>query len=180
VSGIWSFCQKWLESFWFIWVFESHLSTYGNLCLAMVVSKLSCSFVMNVRKLRMAPSCVPVGQLASQYGVVRAMCMCGVCSGFSKLFPSFASSSASSFPIMPVCARTLCMWILWGVQYIFLTMAAMSSLSGWWCCDVGCCMWLFMRYMLLRLYVNMCVSIWVVFMFLIARNIAYSSALSMF
>jgi hypothetical protein len=33
--------------------------------MAKAVSKLSCVFVMNVRKLRMAPSCVPVGQLAS-------------------------------------------------------------------------------------------------------------------
>jgi hypothetical protein len=74
--------------------------------MAKVVSKLSCAFVMNVHKLRMAPSCVPVGQLASQYGVGRAMWMCGVCSGFSKLFPSFARSSASSFPVMPVWART--------------------------------------------------------------------------
>jgi hypothetical protein len=41
-------------------------------------------------------------------------------------------------------------------------------------------MWLFMRYMLLRLSVNICVSIRVIFMFLIARSIAYSSALSMF
>ena len=73
VSGICSFCQKWLESLWFIWVFESHLSTYGNLFLATAVSMLSCSLVINVRKLRMAPSWVPVGQLANQYGVVRAM-----------------------------------------------------------------------------------------------------------
>jgi hypothetical protein len=107
------------------------LSTYGNLVVAIDVSQLSCSFVMNVRRLRMAPSCVPVGQLASQYGVVRAMWMCGVSYGFSKVFPSFANSSASSFPVMLVCARTLCMEILWGVQYIFLIMAAMSSLCGW-------------------------------------------------
>jgi hypothetical protein len=42
--------------------------------------------------------------------------MCGVCFGFSMVVPSFANSSASSLPVMPVCARTLCMWILWGVQ----------------------------------------------------------------
>ena len=29
--------------------------------MASVASKVSCVFVMNVRKLRMAPSCVPVG-----------------------------------------------------------------------------------------------------------------------
>jgi hypothetical protein len=66
VSGFFSSCQKWLESFW---VLDSHLSTYGNLCLARFVSLFPCSFVMNVRRLRMALSCVDVGQLASQYGV---------------------------------------------------------------------------------------------------------------
>ena len=66
MSGIWSLFQKWLESFWFICVFESHLFTYRNLFTAKAVSKASCVFVMNVLKLRMAPSCVPVGQLASQ------------------------------------------------------------------------------------------------------------------
>ena len=140
--------------------------------MAVAVSKLSCARVMNVRKFCMAPSCVLVGQLASQYGVGRAMWMWGVCSGFSRVFPSFASSLASSFPRMLVCARTLCMKILWGVQYIFLTMAAMSNLSGWWCCDVGCCMWLLIRYILLRLSVKMFVSIFVIFMFLMARSIA--------
>ena len=59
-------------------------------------------------------------------------------------------------------------------------MAAMRSLSGWWCCEVGCCIWLLIKYMLLRLSVNMCVSIWVVCMVLTAMSIALSSALSMF
>jgi hypothetical protein len=122
---------KWLESFWFIWVLDSHLSTYGNLCLARFASLFPCSFVMNVRRLRMAPSCVVVGQLASQYGVEWPMCICGVASGFSLVVPSFARSSAITFPVMPVRARTLCMWILCGVQYICRTIAAMSNLSGW-------------------------------------------------
>ena len=102
VSGIFSSCQKWLESFWFIWVLDSHLSTYGNLCLARFASFVSCSLVMNVRKLRMAPSCVDVGQPASQYGVEWAVCIRGVVSGFSLVVPSFARSSAISFPVMPV------------------------------------------------------------------------------
>jgi len=110
------------------------LSTYGNLCLARFASLVSCSLVMNVHKLRMAPSCVAVGQLASQYGVEWAVCIRGVDSGFSLVFPSLASSSAISFPVMPVCARTLCMCILCGVQYICRTIAAMSNLSGWWMC----------------------------------------------
>jgi hypothetical protein len=46
---------------------------YGNLFVATATSRVSCCFVINVRKLRMAPSCVPVGQLASQYGVGQAM-----------------------------------------------------------------------------------------------------------
>ena len=41
-------------------------------------------------------------------------------------------------------------------------------------------MWLFIRYILLRLSVNMCVSIWVVRMVLMAMSIALSSALRMF
>ncbi len=40
-------------------------------------------------------------------------------------------------------------------------------------------MWLLMRYILLRLSVNMCVSIWMVCMVLTAMSIALSSALSM-
>jgi hypothetical protein len=36
------------------------------------------------------------------------------------------------------------------------------------------------RYMLLRLSVNMCVSLWVVFMVLIAKSMAFNFALRMF
>ena len=59
-------------------------------------------------------------------------------------------------------------------------MAVMSSLYGWWCWDVGCWMWLLIRYMLLRLFVNMCVSPWVVCMVLIALSIAFSFARRIF
>ena len=121
-----------------------------------------------------------VGQLASQYGVAWARCMWGVGVGFSLSVPSLASVSAISFPMMPVWARTFGCVIVCGVQYIWCIMAAMSSLSGWWCCEVGCCMWLLIRYILLRLSVNMCVSIWVVCMVLTAMSIAFSSALRMF
>ena len=64
--------------------------------------------------------------------------MCGVLVGFSLSVPSLARVSAISFPMIPECALTLCMWTLCGVQYILCTMAAISNLSGWWCCDVGC------------------------------------------
>ena len=126
-----SFIQKWLESFWFICSFESHLSTYGNLCFAISVFRDSCSFVMNVFRLHMAPSCVDVGQPANQYGVEFAICMWGVEDGFSLRVPSLASVSAISFPMMHVCARTLCMCTLCGVQYICRMMAAMSNLARW-------------------------------------------------
>ena len=38
-----------------------------------------------------------------------AMCMCGVVVGLSISVPSLASVSAISLPLMPECARTLCM-----------------------------------------------------------------------
>ena len=106
--------------------------------------------------------------------------MCGVLVGFSLFVPSLASVSAISFPVMPTCARTLWICMVYGVQCICLTIATISSLSGWWCCDVGCWMWLLIRYMLFRLFVHMCTSCWVDLIFLTAMNIALSSALRMF
>ena len=55
----------------------------------------------------MAPSCVVVGQLASQYGEGWVMCICGVLFGFSFSVPSLASLSAISLPSMLVCVLTL-------------------------------------------------------------------------
>ena len=46
------------------------------------------------------------------------MCLWGVVDGFSLSVSSLASVSAISFPLMPMCARTLCMCIVYGVQYI--------------------------------------------------------------
>ena len=59
-------------------------------------------------------------------------------------------------------------------------MGAIRSLSGWWCCEVGCCMWLLIKYILLRLSINICVSTWVIYMVLIAMSIVFNSALRMF
>ena len=57
----------------------------------------------------------------------------------------------------------------------------MRSLSGWWCCEVGCCMWLLIKYMLLRLFVNMCVYVWVVVcMVWMAISITFSYAIRIF
>ena len=38
--GILSSFQRWSESFWLICSFDNHLSTYGNFCLADVVSRV--------------------------------------------------------------------------------------------------------------------------------------------
>ena len=88
----------------------------------------------------MAPSCVVVVHLASKCGVGCAVCMHGVLVGFSLSVPSLARVSAILFPIILTCARTLCMWMVCGVHYICRTIIVISSLSGWWCCDVGCWM----------------------------------------
>ena len=106
--------------------------------------------------------------------------MWGVADGFSLKVPSLASVSVVSFSVMPVWALTLCMYIKCGVQYIWCIMVAIRSLSEWWCCEVGCWMWLLIKYMLLRLSVNMCVTVWVVCMALITMSMAFSSALRMF
>ena len=66
--------------------------------------------------------------------------------GLSRRVPSFASWSAISFPIMPMCALTFCIVNLCVDQVIWLTIATMSSLSGWLCWDDGFCMWLFIIY----------------------------------
>ena len=118
-----------------IWVFDIHLSTYENLFFGRGCFSVSMFFrYKNVRRVRMAPSCVVVArQLASQSGVEWAMWMCGVLVGFSLVVPSFASMSTISFPVIPECARTLCMWTLCEVQCICRTIAAISSLSRWWC-----------------------------------------------
>ena len=72
-------------------MFDSHLSTYGNLCLVEAASHVLCFFTMNVWRLRIAPSCVDVGELASEYGVAWAMCIWGVGNGFSSSVPSLAN-----------------------------------------------------------------------------------------
>ena len=42
--------------------------------------------------------------------------MCGVLSGLYLRVPSLASVSAISLSIMPKCARTLCICIVYGLQ----------------------------------------------------------------
>ena len=62
----------------------------------------------------------------------------------------------------------------------WLTIAAISNLSGWLCWDDGCRMWLCIRCMLLRLFVKMWVScVWCCVPW-IAIRMAFSYALRMF
>ena len=70
--------------------------------------------------------------------------------------------------------------ILCKVQYIWCAIAAMISLSRWYCCEDECLMRFLLRNMLLRLFVNMCVSTQVVCMVLMAINIMLSYARRMF
>ena len=105
----------------------------------------------------MAPVCVPIGTPLSQYGVVWVVCILGVLVGLSRRAPLFASWSAISLPIIHVCALTFWIVILCVDHVMWLTIAEMSSLSGWLCWDDGCHMWLCIRYILLRLFEKMCV-----------------------
>lgn len=69
------------------------------------------------------------------------MCIYGVLVGSSLSVPSLASVLPISFQVIPECVCTLWMCMVWGPVYVacmWRTIAAMSSLSGWCCCDVGC------------------------------------------
>ena len=68
--------------------------------------------------------------------------------------PLFASVSANLLPSMHVGARTLCMVVLCWDLMMKCTIDA--TILGWLCWVDGRLMWLFKRYILLRLSVNMC------------------------
>jgi hypothetical protein len=76
----------------------------------------------------------------------------------SILLPSFASLSASSLPIMLVCALTLCRVVGASWSFSSFTIKVNIVLSGWLFCCVGCFIWVFMRYRELRLYVKICAN----------------------
>lgn len=85
------------------------------------VCHFKCSLLICVRKLYMAPSCVAVEQLASQYKLVWAMCGVGWGGVWLAIYlstPSFARAFVFSFPIISMCAQTWWMEILCVVQYI--------------------------------------------------------------
>lgn len=59
----------------------------------------------------MTPSCIAMGLVASQYGIVWAMCINGVRVSLSFWAPLFATMSTISLLRISVCAQTLWMII---------------------------------------------------------------------
>jgi uncharacterized membrane protein YfcA len=78
----------------------------------------------------------------------------------SILLPSFASLSASSLPMMLVCALTLCKVVVATRSFSSFTINVNIVLSGWLFCCVGCFIWVFMRYREFRLSVKICAGSW--------------------
>jgi hypothetical protein len=78
--------------------------------------------------------------LHHQYGVERAFSCAwvGMSSSRSILLPYFASLSASSLPMMLVCALTLYRVVRTSRSFSSFTIKASMVLSGWLFCCVGC------------------------------------------
>lgn len=152
--------HKSLESLWLIPLLEIHLSTYRKLDLAIASSLFHCSLVMCRCTCRMAKSCVSVGTPFSWYGVVWAMCICGLGMGLVMFVPSLASWLTILLHVIPMCLDFLncyfvggplylvdCgqyeqfVWVvmlLWGVSYLVLDAANVVKVvceyvyvSGW-------------------------------------------------
>ena len=85
------FFQNWLESLWWIWSLDVHLSMCVNLNCAHLSSWFLCSLSMYVCRFRMAPMWVLVGTPLSQYGVAWAVCILRMLAGLSRRAPLFAS-----------------------------------------------------------------------------------------
>lgn len=112
------------------------------------------SLCMYVCKSQRAPLCAPIGVPFMQYGVVYGMCTWGVGVGLSNVVMSFANWLTISFPIILVCTMTFCIVMLWVDHMIWLTTTKISSLLGWLCWNDRCLVWLYIRWMLSRLFVN--------------------------
>ena len=96
VCVIWAFVvmgffHHWLESLWFIWSLDVHLSMYINLDCVILSSWFLCSLLMYVCMFRMALVCVPVGTPLSQYGTIWAVCILGVLVCLFRRAPSFTN-----------------------------------------------------------------------------------------
>ena len=67
----------WLESFWFICLFDYHLSMYEILCLAASNSRFPCSFVMMCGDYGWIYRVWPLDNLVARR-VECEMCVCGM------------------------------------------------------------------------------------------------------
>lgn len=110
--------HKWLESLW-IPLLETHLSTYGKLDLAIASSLFHCSLVMYRCTCHMAPSCLSIGTPFSWYGVVWAMCICGLGVGLVMFVPSLASWLTISLHVIPMCVPWLFKLLFCGWSVVF-------------------------------------------------------------
>ena len=89
---------------------------FVDVCLKVAYSACVCAGRDSIEPVWLGVSCM-----------YRSWVCCWVCLGGSY---HFASWSVISLPIMPMCALTFCIVILCVDHVIWLTMAAMSSLSG--------------------------------------------------
>lgn len=100
-----------------------------------------------------------VGGIEGQYDVWCPIMWKGVTSIFGSWAPYLASLSTSSLHAM-LFVHALTFWIatLCLGELMDAMMCVIRSLFGWLYCEEGCLMWLSRRYMLLRLFMKIKVS----------------------
>jgi hypothetical protein len=155
------FVQKLLEIFLSICGLFIHLLMLSNFLASSSLFSFS-TFSRYGFKCLIGPLNGWSSSLHHQYGVEWAFSCAWVGMSFSGsiLLPSFANLSASSLPIMLVCALTLCRVVGAARSFSSFTIRASIVLSGWLFCCVGCFIWVFMRYRELRLSVKICAGSW--------------------
>jgi hypothetical protein len=94
--------------------------------------------------------------------------------------PSLANLSASSFPIIFLCAFIFCIFIKAFRFVRYFAISCSIILSGWLFWVMECLSFVLMRHMEFRLYVNMYVEFVSLFVILSVSYIANSLALKMF
>jgi hypothetical protein len=110
---------------------------------------------------------------------VWAMCMHGVVAGLSLNVFSFTSVYNFVSNDTNVGSYFVYVDFVWGPIYLVYN-CCYKHFFGWWLCEDGHLMWLFIRNMLLRLSMNMCVSNRVVYVVFMAISMTLISACKMF
>lgn len=80
---------------------------------------------------------VVVGGFASLYGILWAMCICGIAMMVGLVVLSFVSVIASSFPWIFACVLIFWMVILYGNHVMRWTIETTRSFFGWLCWEDG-------------------------------------------